>query len=212
MYFAASVHDASLDPFFIQVWNDYLDAPGDIIYTSDDDFLPITFTPIYDVGVDAFWEYYLPQKVLVSGTFYVGWKQTTSNRLNIGFDKNINKQDRIFYDIGGGWTTSGYPGSLMIRPVFTSPKDALFVGVKEEKRKLTFDMYPNPARERLTIRLEDSFQGEVKLFDLQGRQLLNEKGQANLNLDIAHIPPGLYIVQVIDVDGNAASKKLSIEE
>lgn len=210
MYFAATVNDASLEPFFLQVWNDINGEPGDVIYTTNDDDVPLTYTPIYNAGVDALWEYVLPETVLVSGTYYVGWKQTTSERLNIGFDNNINNQDKIFYDLGSGWANTGFEGSLMIRPVFTSKKDALFVSMKEKSKKLSFAMYPNPANDQLNVFVGDGFRGELELYDLQGRLMLIESFDTETSINILDIPCGLYVVRLIDEFGNVVSDKLSV--
>lgn len=213
MYFAASVNDASLDPFFIQIWNDIGGEPGEIIYTSDDQDIPYTFTPVYNVGVNAFWEYFLPEKVIVNGTFYVGWKQTNSNRLNIGFDKNINNQDKIFYDLGSGWANSVFEGSLMIRPVFTSKKDALYASMSEQKTKeLTFDMYPNPANDVLNFSFDDDFKGEVLVFDLQGRLIISKQIVNNDQISLSTVPSGMYVVQITNEQGKVTSKKLSVNK
>ena len=82
--------------FFIQIWDDIGGQPGNLIYTTDDINLPITYIPEYNIGVNGFYEYVLPEKVSVSGTYYIGLKQSSANRLNIGFDKNINNNDKIF--------------------------------------------------------------------------------------------------------------------
>ena len=110
-HFVSSVHDMSGDPFFIQVWDDNGGQPGDLLYTSDDIDLPILFTPQYNVGVNGFVEYILPEKVFVSGTYYIGWKQSTADRLNIGFDKNMVSNSNIFYKTSSSWNTSGLEGS-----------------------------------------------------------------------------------------------------
>ena len=51
------------------------------------------------------------------GTFYVGWEQITNDLLNIGLDKNSISNQYMFYNVGGGWVNSQFPGSWMIRPV-----------------------------------------------------------------------------------------------
>ena len=100
MHFEASVNDASSELFYIQIWNEINGEPGDLIYTTDDELLPTSYLPKYKYGVNGYYEYVLPETVALSGTFYIGWKQSSADRLNIGFDKNINNQDKIFYDTG----------------------------------------------------------------------------------------------------------------
>ena len=103
----------------------------------------------------------------VSGTYYVGWKQTTANRLNIGFDKNINNQDKIFYNLGSGWNNTGFEGSLMMRPVFVSDMDAVFAGLSPIIDQSDFSLYPNPAQDQLIIDISDQT-ADFSIFDLNG--------------------------------------------
>ena len=144
IHFSPSVNNASADPFFIQIWDDFGGEPGNVIYTTDDASLPISFVPEYNLGVNGFYEYYLPEPVAVSGTYYIGWKQTSPNKLNIGFDKNINNQDKIFYDLGSGWNNTGFEGSLMMRPVFVSAMDTIIAGIPTPNIS-KWSIYPNPA-------------------------------------------------------------------
>lgn len=210
MHFEATVNDASDELFFIQVWNDIGGEPGDLIYTTDDQDLPTSYVPKYKYGVDGYYEYVLPESVNLTGTFYVGWKQSSANRLNIGFDKNINNQDKIFYDLGSGWSTTGFEGSLMIRPVFVSDYDDVLISVKENAKAFDFEMYPNPASDVLTVNVKSDFSGEVKIFDLQGKLIQSEAIFGSSQLTISEVPVGMYIVQLISEDGSYATSKLSV--
>ena len=115
---------------------------------------------------------WLAENVALSGTFYVGWKQSSADRLNIGFDKNINNQDKIFYDMGSGWTNTSFEGSLMIRPVFVSGFDDILASVNSNTSAIDFEMYPNPANDLLNINVQDGFKGEFKIYDMQGKLML----------------------------------------
>ena len=42
----------------------------------------------------------------MSGTFYVGWIQTTDDLLNIGLDLNKNSNQYMFYNFNGTWLNS----------------------------------------------------------------------------------------------------------
>ena len=59
----------------------------------------------------------------VSDTFYIGWRQSSADRLNIGFDRNVNRKQDIFYNLGTGFQNTIFDGALMMRPVFTSAMD-----------------------------------------------------------------------------------------
>ena len=192
--FVSSVNDVSNSLFFLQVWDDNNGQPGNLIYTTDDLNLPITFTPHYNLGNNYFYEYELPQKVLVSGTYYVGWKQSSADRLNIGFDKNIETQSKIFYNTGLSWNNTSFAGSLMMRPVFTSAKDYV-VGFVEQKQTVEANIYPNPAQNQFTIELNKTINGKIELYDISGRLVLQKSlNHAITNVETNNLQNGNYIL------------------
>jgi hypothetical protein len=210
MHFEASVNDASSELFYIQIWNEINGEPGDLIYTTDDELLPTTYLPKYKYGVNGYYEYALPEAVALFGTFYVGWKQSSADRLNIGFDKNINNQDKIFYDMGSGWTNTSFEGSLMIRPVFVSGFDDILASVNSNNTALEFEMYPNPANDLLNIEVDEAFEGELKIYDMQGKLLVIENLFGSGQLSITGLSVGIYIVQIISKKGDFATSRLSV--
>ena len=209
IHFSPSVNDASTDPFFLQIWDDLGGEPGDTIYSTDDINIPVTYIPEYNLGVDGFYEYVLPEKVAVSGTYYVGWKQSTANRLNIGFDKNINNQDKIFYNLGTGWNNTGFEGSLMMRPVFVSDMDAVFAGVTAIDQS-EFSLYPNPAQDQLYIDIADQT-ADYTIYDLNGR--LIEKGNIRYyqSLDVSYYNNGVYLILLNFENGSIGREKIVIQ-
>jgi hypothetical protein len=210
MHFEASVNDASSELFYIQIWNEINGAPGDLIYTTDDELLPTTYLPKYKYGVNGYYEYALPEAVALSGTFYIGWKQSSAERLNIGFDKNINNQDKIFYNLGSGWANTSFEGSLMIRPVFVSDFDDILASVNSNNTALQFEVYPNPANDLLNINFQDGLEGELKIYDMQGKLMVLENlaGSSQINIEVLSV--GMYIVQIISKTGDFATRRLSV--
>lgn len=210
IHFSPIVNNASADPFFIQIWDDLGGQPGNLIYTTDDVSLPITFVPEYNLGVNGFYEYFLPEPVLVSGTYYVGWKQTSANRLNVGFDKNINNQNRIFYDLGSGWSNTGFEGSLMIRPVFVSDMDPIFAGISPIKTDFGFNVYPNPSNYQFTIDLGTK-RGLSYIFDLNGRVVAQFEINGSKIIDVSSWENGVYIISVEFDNGSLSREKIIIQ-
>ena len=210
IHFSPSVNNASTDPFFIQIWDDLGGAPGNLIYTTDDASLPITFVPQYNLGVNGFYEYFLPEPVIVSGTYYVGWKQTSANRLNVGFDKNINKQNKIFYDLGSGWSNTGFEGSLMMRPVFVSDMDPIFAGIPVNEPILGFNVYPNPSNYQFTIDLAKE-KGVYTIFDLNGRTITQNYISGASTIDVSYWVNGVYLISVVFDNGSLSREKIIIQ-
>jgi hypothetical protein len=126
-------------------------------------------------GIHGYTEYSIPS-VPVSGTIYVGWVQFTQQELNIGFDKNNDNRVKNFYNISDNWMTSGFPGSLMINPVFGISNDPS-VGIENPiaEAKKSYKIFPNPARNQFFIQSENQSENlDVTVFDTFGRIIFRD--------------------------------------
>ncbi|MFL2585109.1 MAG: T9SS type A sorting domain-containing protein [Parvicellaceae bacterium] len=208
IHFSPSVNDVSTEPFFIQIWEDSSGFPGSLIYTTDDFNLPEFYYPQYNLGVNGFYEYELPMLIPVSDTFYVGWKQSSSARLNIGFDKNINRNDDIFFNLGSGFENTIFDGSLMMRPVFVSAMDNV-VNIPILSNSLNqIKIYPNPANSWFKVESENLL--ELDIYDLQGRKVFNSLVQNNTEINVNFWKKGVYLIDALMKDGEQIRKKLIV--
>lgn len=207
IHFVSSVNDVSNSLFFIQIWDDNNGQPGNVIYSTDDPNIPVTYTPHYNLGNNNFYEYELPQKILLSGTFYVGWKQSSSDRLNIGFDKNINNSSKIFYNLGTNWNNTSFSGSLMMRPVFTYEKDYI-TELPPSKYNIETKIYPNPTSSLLNIYTNKYIEGKIEIYDIYGRLIQNKNFAGNTTkLNVENILEGNYICIIKNNNGEIISNK-----
>jgi len=152
--------------------------------------------------IDEFGNYPLHGSVLVSDTFYIGFQQLSENRLGIGFDKNTDTFDRVYFNVSGSWEQdSTLHGSLMIRPRFRKQVVTdLFNPINEP----TFQVYPNPTKG--VFRIEGSFE-EIQIFDLWGRQIeLQELGYGQFK--ISGVGQGVFIIKASNHNGMLTKKLL----
>lgn len=86
------------------------------------------------------------------------------------------------------------------------------ISIEEEELHSQFIMYPNPASERVVIRVDDlqNEKFDVNVFDLNGRLLISQRNQSEHTLSTAALQSGLYIVQVKYKGSIYASKKLIV--
>lgn len=197
MRFVPSVNDVSNDLFLLTVWNDNNGQPGEVIY--EDDFLnPRQPDYSYDDSLD-FTAYYFTnfERLPVNGSFYVGWRQLDQQSLNLGFDRNTDQSDKIFYSVNNGvsWSNTSFEGSLLMRPVFSTGLNyALSVSEKELPESGLFQAYPNPFTDRITINTNNSgFEG-ILLFDLNGK-LLFESGTSQREFNFGFLEKGVYLLK-----------------
>jgi hypothetical protein len=194
IYFNQTLSPAEERQFFLCVWNDNAGKPGDTIYSQ-------FVYPRYADSMNKFVTYHLSPPIAVTGTFYVGWIQTTGDNLSVGFDRYNNSQKSIFYNTGGTWINSAFSGSLLIRPVLGKP---IPLGINN-KDKDTFSMtvFPNPCYSpSLHLDLPDNPVTEnagITIFDITGR--IQWQGNAANTIDVSMLNNGIYLLELKEKNG-----------
>ncbi|MBS1681686.1 MAG: T9SS type A sorting domain-containing protein [Bacteroidetes bacterium] len=90
---------------------------------------------------NTFTRYPLDQAVLVNKKFFIGYKQNSTANIGIGFDKNSDSGDKLFYNVTGVWQpNTDLHGNAMIRPVFGHGVVKTITAIESEKKFA----YPNP--------------------------------------------------------------------
>ena len=184
------------------VWDDENGSPGQVLY-EDDVFSPRT--PIYANGENLFTPYFFfdTQKVAIGTSFFVGWRQLDPERLNLGFDRNIDNSNEIFYSVdgGGNWLVSPFEGSAMLRPIFSTGMDATlgienaFVGEGN-----SLDLFPNPTSQIINMNVPDRINGCKKiLVDGYGRVL---KETFSNSFDLSGMNSGIYFISVPELSSS----------
>lgn len=155
-----------------------------------------------DHGLNKFVELPLDSTILVPATFYVGLVQTGAQQLQIGFDRNRNNQDKIFYNTGLGWANTGFEGSLMVRPVLTAPLDP-WAGVEEPFTDGTTPLiHPNPATDRIWIHPAPPAGVRLLVHDATGRLVDEQAVSGDAPIPVDHLTPGLYVLRLTGRQGD----------
>ena len=197
MYFNEVLEDLSDKNFYLTVWTS-LD-PEVIIFEQP------AVKPIYENELNRFHYYKLDTvEILIQDTFYLGWKQTTTDVLNIGLDKNTNANSNMFYNVGGNWLNSTIPGSWMIRPLLG---DTLPPGLSIDEDIIEKDnilLYPNPATNYLHIYAEfenfNNGQTTLTIFNSIGNQVYSNNYSKRISLE--GFDSGIYFLKLIDPASN----------
>lgn len=206
MYFNPQANDPQSSPnppqesFLLTVWSS-LD-PEVIIHQ---DF---TFSsPEYRLdGIDHFVEYPLDETVWVEGTFYVGWVQTNAVRMNLGFDRNRDNSNKIFFRSSTTFTNTSFQGSLMMRPVFKAAYDP-FAGIAEPATgSAELIIYPNPAQELVLVNASVDGVATVQLMDATGRLVKHMNWRAGSPLLVGDLQQGLYVLRLVGEEGRTLAQ------
>lgn len=210
IYFNKAANDFNLDlEFQIAVWDVGTDNfPGDLIYNTGLDNL---YTPESPIGLnnpsnttDGFMLIEFNEDVLLSGQFYIGLVQYTENFLNVGYDVSFGSKSNIAFYSDNHWeSASSLPdipqGALMIRPKFghydyTTENKQVIQKIEQ------VDLYPNPASSIVNINLPNEYHNYTyKLFDVLGNEVEANTLNAN-SIYVEHLPSGLYILQLTDLN------------
>ena len=193
IHFVPSVTDVSSNIFLLTVWNDNNGVPGAVIY-EDDVFFPRN--PQYGDDENIFITYYFKDtmKVAVGTKFHVGWRQLDAVRLNAGLDRNIDNSSKIRYSVDGGftWLTSPFPGSAMIRPIFSTALDTTLAQTTiVEEKEIT--LYPNPTSDVVYFMENKEFVNyDFILYNSLG-QFIESKN--SYEVELGHLNRGIYFIQ-----------------
>lgn len=116
---------------------------------------------------NQFVRYHLTRALVVSGSFYVGWRQISNASIPVGLDKNTDNADKIYYSVNGEWTLNTLVhGSIMVRPGFGQGEGNVITQI--EKRSPPPVLFPNPSRGVCSLRGAADW---VEAFDITGRPL-----------------------------------------
>lgn len=153
-------------------------------------------------GIDNFVEYELDSAIRVEGTIYVGWVQTNPANMNLGFDRNRNNSNRIFYNTGGSFANTSFQGSLMMRPVMIAPVDP-WAGIADLDAPGDLLIFPNPASDAVRISLSGDMppRASVQCIDATGRTVWSERVNVTNEFSTASIANGVYVLRVVDATG-----------
>lgn len=196
--------------FHLQIYASSGGAPGLLLLQDS------AVSPKYlKKGVNVFPEYKLTSPLLLpAGEYFIGIKQRIATGIGIGFDRNLNHMNYLYYDAGNGWTPSAIPGSIMIRPVF-GRKIPPPVGLYEQNNFSAdqyYSVYPNPANNIVTVLSNNKQTIRFVLRDMLGKIILEENIFASEHaISTNELSEGIYLLQIISEKNQVHTQKLIIQ-
>jgi hypothetical protein len=202
VFFNRTNTEANRKYFILTIWDDNNGAPGNIIYQQTG------YRPEFHDSLNAFITYKLDTAIYIDSaeTFYIGWERTTEDFLNVGFDKNHDASDKIFFNINGYWENSPLSGALMIRPVFSREP---YVGIDEPiyNNVVEAKIYPNPAKNFVKVKTNTA--SKVKILNLEGVTIYESSYTKIFHfIDLHNYSSGIYFIVIEDGRGNKQIRKL----
>ncbi len=87
------------------------------------------------------------------------------------------------------------------------------VGLKEVNNSAEFNVFPNPAKELVTITTNATFTS-INIINVLGKIVLSKNNDEKLNfasLNVKNLERGIYIIQITDSKNNISTKQLILE-
>lgn len=112
---------------------------------------------------------------------------------------------------GAGSTTCGNGNSNSVLAIFDSTGNGITKLEDELKKDEIFELYPNPASEKLTVNVPQNGKSKLSIYCFTGRLLFEKVIESNgIVLDIKDIPKGLHIVR-LENGNNQLHKKILVK-
>lgn len=140
---------------------------------------------------------------------------------------DIGKQGNTFFGIDGSYTyndTGKYTVQLRVDNGVCS-SDSIskldYITVKEQPKnpnisvrelnQNSLKLYPNPTNDKLTVEADNEII-EITLIDVLGKRykIENVNPSTKSEINIAHLPTGIYIIKAKDIEGNMYTSKVQI--
>lgn len=187
------------DRFFsLKVWDNNNGKPGNLIWQEE------SLKPKFSNNLNEMQVYEIDPPLAVLGTFFIGFEQTTTEILNVGFDTHNDASEFLFFNTSGTWQQSLMQGSLLMRPILTHFYDPFLI--EENIDKDSWKIYPNPVTGGL-LNLENTKLSHTDLeashtsigfYDMLGREMHKQAWSGTVNTQ--DLPHGLYIIHITNED------------
>jgi len=188
IYFPAIAPISNGSPIELEVWTE-LDDEGDPLHSQSSSVVTAT-------AINRFSEYVFDSLLIVSDTFFIGFKQFKNDFIAVGLDKSTDNSDQFFQFINGFWSQDSVnTGNLMIRPVFGSFEAGIVTAIPEQLNNQNLKIYPNPNSGTFYVQSNKPW-SVLRIVDLSGKVWNFHSSSSDHNQVITHLPPGIYIVQI----------------
>jgi len=150
--------------------------------------------------------------VLPAGDFYVGWYQNQTYKINMGFDRNRDNSQYVFYKTAGVWDTLSLEGSVMIRPMVGPRFSLQDVGVEPLPGDEDLTVYPNPSSDAVYYTGEAAAHiTAVELMDISGKVLIRQNDPVTNRIDVSAYPNGFYFLRfALEGSGRTVTRKIIV--
>ena len=141
-----------------------------------------------------------PIAKLLAGLLWVSFAQA-QEAANVSGGDATGSGGTLAYSIGQVVYTTNIGNTGSVTRGVQHAYEIITVGIKEAELNISLTAFPNPTAENLTLQISDFNNQKLyyQLYDVQGKQLINEQvtaKQTQLNTSI--LPPATYLINVVN--------------
>ena len=166
--------------------------------------------PYYVDSVNGFTTYKLDTPVIFTNKIYMGWVQTDTRSLQIGYDLNSPLgRDHMYAFKNGQWAKTNITtaGSPMIRLIFDTDFWGGTTAIKNVAQPLQLKLYPNPTNGLVYVRTDDNEPLQIDVMNMVGEKVASFNAVTS-NFDMGGMATGVYLVIAKDTHGNMYRNRL----
>jgi hypothetical protein len=168
--------------------------------------------PGYADTINNFWIYRFDEPLpMPAGTFFAGIflpAESGSDSLYIGLDVNRIGSNHTWFNVTSEWKPSQVGGALMMRPLLGLPVAGSSLP-DQPATTINWEMYPNPAKDVLTVRHPGDAPATCIITDVQGRVVVQQHQiRSSANISTEQLMPGIYFVRLLAGDTVYTTQKL----
>ena len=161
--------------------------------------------PYYIDSMNGFTTYLLDTQYILSNKVYIGWDQTDSRRLQVGYDMNDTLgHPHMFTYFSGKWDSAYMQpaGSPMIRLIFghyygTNSIPSAIMDFTNNSN--TLDVFPNPTNGMVYLKSTPANAAySIEVYNSIGQQVANLPSVTN-QLDLGNVANGVYLLNARNI-------------
>ena len=140
----------------------------------------------------------------------MGWVQTDTRSLQIGYDLNSPLgRDHMYAFKNGQWAKTNITtaGSPMIRLIFDTDFWGGTTAIKNVAQPLQLKLYPNPTNGLVYVRTDNNEPLQIDVMNMVGEKVASFNAVTS-NFDMGGIATGVYLVIAKDTHGNMFRNRL----
>lgn len=166
--------------------------------------------PYYVDSINGFTTYKLDTPIIFNNKVYMGWVQTDTRSLQVGYDLNSPLGRVHMYAFKNAqWqaTTITTPGSPMIRLIFDTDFWGGTTGIRSIVQPQQLKLYPNPTNGVVYVRNDENLSLQIDVMNMVGDKV-NSFNSVTSHFDMSGLAAGVYLVISKDSHGNMYRNRL----